>query len=106
MITKGTTVNGFNFEYDNDLFADWEIMDWFTEVLEIQGKPEEKRTNEDNMTLLRDMYSIIHRLFTREQIANWKETNRDENGKVVPEYMWRDFQKIFLESEDKEVKNS
>ena len=105
-ITKGETQNGFKYEYDNDVFANWEVMEWFTEILEIQDIPEEDRTNEDNMIMLRDMYAVIRKVFTRSQIAAWKKTNRDENGEVVADWMWEDFADIFLETEDKETKNS
>jgi hypothetical protein len=105
-ITKGETKNGFKYEYDNDVFANWEVMEWFTEILEIQDIPEEDRTNEDNMIMLRDMYAVIRKVFTRSQIAAWKKTNRDENGEVVADWMWEDFADIFLETEDKETKNS
>ena len=105
-ITKGETKNGFKYEYDNDVFANWEVMEWFTEILEIQDIPEEDRTNEDNMIMLRDMYAVIRKVFTRSQIASWKKTNRDENGEVVADWMWEDFADIFLETEDKETKNS
>lgn len=105
-ITKGETKNGFRYEYDNDVFANWEVMEWFTEILEIQDIPEEDRTNEDNMIMLRDMYAVIRKVFTRSQIAAWKKTNRDENGEVVADWMWEDFADIFLETEDKETKNS
>lgn len=105
-ITKGETKNGFKYEYDNDVFANWEVMEWFTEILEIQDIPEEDRTNEDNMIMLRDMYAVIRKVFSRSQIAAWKKTNRDENGEVVADWMWEDFADIFLETEDKETKNS
>lgn len=105
-VVKGTTKNGFMFEYDNDVFADWEVMNWFTEILEIQEIPEDKKTDNDNMTLLRDMYAIVRRVFDRSQIATWTAANRDDNGNVVAEWMWADFEEMFLESEDKEVKNS
>lgn len=105
-IVKGKTQNGFEYEYDNDKFADWEVMNWFTEILEIQETPEERRGDEDNMTLLRDMYAVIRKVFTRSQIASWTSTNKDENGNVVSDWMWGDFEAMFLESENKEVKNS
>lgn len=105
-ITKGETKNGFKYEYDNDVFANWEVMEWFTEILEIQDIPEEDRTNEDNMIMLRDMYAVIRKVFSRSQISAWKKTNRDENGEVVADWMWEDFADIFLETEDKETKNS
>lgn len=105
-IAKGETKNGFKYEYDNDVFANWEVMEWFTEILEIQDIPEDDRSNEDNMILLRDMYAVIRKVFTRSQIAAWKKTNRDENGEVVTDWMWDDFADIFLGSDDKETKNS
>ena len=105
-IVKGETRNGFKYEFDNDLFADWEVMDWFTEILEIQDIPEEARSDEDNMTMLRNMYAVIRKVFTRSDINAWKKTNRNEKGEVVAEWMWDDFAEIFLESENNDVKNS
>ena len=105
-IAKGETKNGFKYEYDNDVFGNWEVMEWFTEILEIQDIPEEDRSNEDNMIMLRDMYAVIRKVFTRSQIAAWKKTNRNENGEVVSDWMWEDFADIFLGNDDKETKNS
>jgi len=105
-IVKGSTKNGFVYEYDNDVFADWEVMEWFTEILEIQDIPEEDRSNEDNMLLLRDMYAVIRKVFTRSQIAKWKNSNRNEKGDVVSDWMWEDFADMFLENNDEETKNS
>ena len=105
-IAKGKTKNGFEYEYDNDIFANWEVMEWFTEILELHEIPEEDRSNEDNMLLLRDMYAVIRKVFTRSQIAKWKNTNRNEKGEVVSDWMWEDFSNIFLETDDKETKNS
>lgn len=105
-IAKGVTKNGFAYEYDNDIFANWEVMEWFTEILELQEIPEEDRSNEDNMLLLRDMYAVIRKVFSRSQIAKWKNTNRNEKGEVVSDWMWEDFSNIFLEADDKETKNS
>ena len=90
-IAKGETKNGFKYEYDNDIFGNWEVMEWFTEILEIQDIPEEDRSNEDNMIMLRDMYAVIRKVFSRSQIAAWKKTNRDESGEVVSDWMWEDF---------------
>ena len=105
-IVKGSTKNGFVYEYDNDVFADWEVMEWFTEILEIQDISEEDRSNEDNMLLLRDMYAVIRKVFTRSQIAKWKNSNRNEKGDVVSDWMWEDFADMFLENKDEETKNS
>lgn len=105
MIVKGTTKNGFKFEYDNDVFADWEVMNWFTEILEIQDRPEDSRSVNDKMTLLRDMYAVVRKVFTRAQIAAWTATNRNKSGEVVSDWMWADFEDMFLDSEDKETKN-
>ena len=105
-IAKGETKNGFKYEYDNDVFGNWEVMEWFTEILEIQDIPEDDRSNEDNMIMLRDMYAVIRKVFTRSQIAAWKKTNRNENGEVVSDWMWEDFADIFLGNDDKETKNS
>lgn len=105
-IAKGETKNGFKYEYDNDIFGNWEVMEWFTEILEIQDIPEEDRSNEDNMIMLRDMYAVIRKVFSRSQIAAWKKTNRDESGEVVSDWMWEDFADMFLETKDKETKNS
>ena len=105
-IVKGETANGFKYEYDNDIFADWEVMERFTEILELQEIPEETRSDEDNMLLLRDMYAVIRRVFTRSQITAWKKTNTNEKGEIVADWMWTDFADIFLGSEDKETKNS
>ena len=103
---KGETKNGFKYEYDNDVFADWEVMEWFTEILEIQDVPEDDRSDEDNMLLLRDMYAVIRKIFSRSQIAGWKNSNRNEKGEVVADWMWQDFADIFLDTNDKETKNS
>lgn len=107
-IVKGTTKNGFEYEFDNDIFGDWEVMDWFTEILEIEDIPAESRSADQNMTLMRNMFGIIRRAFTRKQINAWKATNRDENGNVDDELMWGDFEEIFLSDEDadEEIKNS
>ena len=107
-IVKDRTKNGFEYEYDNDVFADWEVMNWFTEILELQEIPEETRSSEDNMTLLRDMYAVIRKVFTRSQVAAWTNSNRNEKGEVVSEWMWEDFADIFLgdEHKDKTTKNS
>ena len=103
---KGVTKNGFKYEYDNDMFGNWEVMEWFTEILEIQDIPEDDRSNEDNMIMLRDMYAVIRKVFTRSQIAAWKKKNRDEKGEVVSDWMWEDFSDMFLETKDEETKNS
>lgn len=105
-IVKGETKRGFKYEFNNDLFADWEVMDWFTEILEIQDIPEDERTADDNMIMLRNMYSVIRKVFSRAQISAWKKTNRNEQGEVVAEWMWGDFEEIFFDSDDKKVKNS
>ena len=106
MIVKGTTANGFNYEYDNSIFGDWEIMDWLTEMLELQEIPDEERTIEENTLLMRDMYAIIRKVFTRSQIASWKNVNKDEGGNIIAERMWEDFREMFFQSEDKDTKNS
>lgn len=105
MIVKGTTANGFNYEYDNDKLADWEVMDWLTEIMELEEIPEEDRTPEETVTFIRDMYAVIRTMFSRRQITAWKNTNRNEKGEVVSELMWQDFSDIFLSDEDKETKN-
>jgi hypothetical protein len=105
-IVKGTTKNGFHYEYDNDLFGNWEVMERFTEILEIQEIPVEDRSDDENMLLLRDMYSVIRSVFTRSQIATWKKSNRNEKGEVVAEWMWGDFEDMFLETKDEKTKNS
>lgn len=105
-IVKGETKNGFRYEYDNDVFANWEVMEWFTEILEVQETPEEERSNEDNMLMLRDMYAVVRKVFTRSQIASWKNTNRNEKGEVVSDWMWADFADIFLSDSDEATKNS
>lgn len=105
-IVNGKTKNGFKYKYDNDVFADWEVMDWFTEILEIQDVPDGERTDEENMTMLRDMYAVIRKVFTRSEITSWKNSNRNDNGEVVAEWMWDDFADMFLDAKDKETKNS
>ena len=105
MIVKGTTRNGFNYEYDNEKLTNWEVMDWLTEIMELQDIPEEDRSAEDNVTLIRDMYAVIRCIFTRKQITAWKNTNRNEHGEVIAEYMWDDFNELFMSEEDKETKN-
>ncbi len=108
MVVKGTTANGFKYEYDNEKLADWEVMDWLTEIMELGEIPEEEMTTEDTVTLIRDMYAVIRTMFTRQQITTWKNTNRNEKGEVVSEWMWQDFNNIFLgdeDNKDKETKN-
>lgn len=104
-IVKGTTANGFNYEYDNEKLTNWEVMDWLTEIMELEDIPEEDRSTEDSITLIRNMYAVIRFIFTRKQIAAWKNTNRNEKGEVVSDYMWQDFNDLFISGEDKETKN-
>ena len=101
MIVKGTTANGFNYEYDNEKLTNWEVMDWLTEIMELDDIPESDRSPEDSITLVRDMYAVIRFM----QITAWKNTNRNENGEVVSELMWQDFNDLFISGEDKETKN-
>ena len=109
MLVKGTTVNGFKYEYNNDKLGDWEVMDWLTEIMELQEISDEDRSPEETVTLMRDMYAVIRKMFTRKQITAWKNTNRNEKGEVNSENMWSDFSDIFLsdgEEKDEETKNS
>jgi len=109
MVVKGTTANGFKYEYDNEKLTDWEIMDWLTEIMELGEIPEEEMTADETVTLIRDMYAVIRAMFTRQQITAWKKTNRNEKGEVESDRMWQDFYNIFLSDEDdkdKETKNS
>jgi len=105
MIVKGVTQNGFKYEYENEKLADWEVMDWLTEIMELGDIPEDKITAQDTVILARDMHAVVRAMFTRKQIAEWKNTNRNEKGEVVSELMWRDFNDMFLSDEDKETKN-
>lgn len=105
MIVKGITANGFNYEYDNEKLDDWEVADWLTEIMELSETPEEDLTADDTTTLIRDLYAVIHHVFTRKQIAAWKNTNRDEKGKVDSDKMWDDFRMIFMSGENEETKN-
>lgn len=105
MTVKGTTPNGFKYEYDNEKLANWEVMDWLTEIMELSDIPDDERSEDDTITLVRDMYAVIRFIFTRKQITAWKNTNRNEEGEVVAEHMWQDFNELFMSGEDKETKN-
>lgn len=105
MLIKGTTTNGFEYEYDNEKLADWEVTDWITEIMELSDIPSEELTAEQTVTLMRNMHAVIRKMFTRKQITAWKNTNRNEKGEVISENMWKDFNDIFFSDEDKETKN-